>query len=214
MQARTKHDDDWVNFVVTAGILFHMPSATHSRHSGHFHSVRFYKDDDSLCRLVGSFLVEGLTKAEPAIVIATPDHTTAIEQCLTKASLDVAELKRLGELTTLDARHMLATFMADGVPDPGAFRHNIGGVIRQVGRGRGNCAIRAYGEMVDLLWKDGMTAAAIRVETLWNELAQVHDFQLLCGYSMGNFYKGSAFDDIKGQHSHLTSDVGDHVPLH
>ncbi len=181
--------------------------------TGHFHAVRFYKDDDSLCRIVGSFLIEGLTNSEPAVVFATPEHTSAIEQCLRKASVDVDELKRLGELTTLDARNMLATFMADGVPNPTAFRHHIGGLIAQVGRSRQQCNIRAYGEMVDLLWKDGLTAAAIEVETLWNRLARTHDFKLLCGYSMGNFYKGSAFDDIKRQHSHETSEVGEHVPL-
>jgi hypothetical protein len=68
--------------------------------------------------------------------------------------------------------------------------------------------------MVDLLWKDGLEAAAIRVETLWNQLANSHDFKLLCGYSMGNFYKGAAIEDIKGQHSHLTSAVGEHTTLH
>jgi hypothetical protein len=176
--------------------------------------VQFYKDDDSLCRIVGSFLGDGLTSAEPAVVIATPEHTTAIEKCLRAASLDVDELKRLGELITLDARKMLATFMADGVPNRDEFRHHIGDMITQVGRRRRQCTVRAYGEMVDLLWKDGLTAAAIQVETLWNQLAQEHDFKLLCGYAMGNFYKGSAFDDIKGQHSHLTSEVGEHVPLH
>jgi MEDS: MEthanogen/methylotroph, DcmR Sensory domain len=182
--------------------------------AGHFHAVRFYKDDDSLCRIVGGFLVEGLTKAEPAVVIATPEHTTAIEECLRKASLDVDELKRFGDVSTLDARGMLATFMADGVPDPDAFRHHVGGAIAHAGRGRERCTIRAYGEMVDLLWKDGLTAAAIQVETLWNQLARAQDFKLLCGYAMGNFYKGSAVDDIKGQHSHLTSEVGEHLPLH
>ena len=182
--------------------------------AGHFHAVRFYKDDDSLCRIVGKFLIEGLIKAEPAVVIATPEHTTAIEECLRKASLDVDELKRLGELIALDARETLATFMADDVPNPGAFRDHVGGVITQVGQGRERCTIRAYGEMVDLLWKDGLTAAAIQVETLWNQLARAHHFKLLCSYSMGNFYKGSAFDDIKSQHSHLTSEVGEHVPLH
>jgi hypothetical protein len=182
--------------------------------AGHFHAVRFYKDDDSLCRIVGSFLVEGLTKAEPAIVIATPEHTTAIERCLLESSLNAAELKRRGDLISLDAREMLATFMADGVPNPGAFRRHIGGVITEVGRGRAQRTVRAYGEMVDLLWKDGLTAAAIQVEALWNQLARQHDFKLLCGYAMGNFYKGSAFDEIKGHHSHLTSDVGEHLPLH
>jgi len=59
-----------------------------------------------------------------------------------------------------------------------------------------------------------MTAAAITVEALWNQLGETHRFKLLCGYSMGNFYKGTAFDDIKGHHSHLTSESGEHVPLH
>src|ERR1051325_9045028 len=104
--------------------------------AGHFHAVRFYKDADSPCRIVGSFLAEGLTKAEPAVVIATPEHTTAIKDCLRKASLDVDELHRRGDLVTLDAQKMLATFMADDVPNPGPFRHHIGGVIMQVGRGR------------------------------------------------------------------------------
>jgi hypothetical protein len=201
---------------LTAGIIFFgMTADDHPTNvAGHFHAVRFYKDDDSLCRLVGSFLVEGLTKAEPAVVIASPEHMTAIEACLRQASLDIDELKRCGELITADAGKMLATFMADGAPNAGAFQQHIGGLITQVGRGRERCTIRAYGEMVDLLWKEGLTAAAIQVETLWNQLTRALDFKLLCGYSMGNFYKGSALDDIKGQHSHLTSEVGEHLPLH
>jgi DcmR-like sensory protein len=61
--------------------------------------------------------------------------------------------------------------------------------------------VRACGEMVDVLWKRNQTAAATRVEMLWNELAQSHDFSLLCGYSMGNFYKDAAQDDICRHHT-------------
>jgi hypothetical protein len=62
--------------------------------------------------------------------------------------------------------------------------------------------------MVDVLWKDGQTAAAIRLETLWNQLAQTHSFALLCGYSMGNFYKDAAArEDICHQHTHVLSDT-------
>ena len=191
-----------------------MSAAQATDPSGHFHAVRFYKDSDSLCRIVGHFIAAGLAAGEPAILIATPGHTTAIEACLRGTALDVEALKRRGDLIALDARKMLATFMADGLPNAAAFRQHVGGVITQAGRGREQSTIRAYGEMVDLLWKDGLTAAAIQVEGLWNQLAREHEFKLLCGYSMGNFYKGSAFDEIKGQHSHLTSDVGEHVPLH
>jgi hypothetical protein len=50
----------------------------------------------------------------------------------------------------------------------------MGETIRLASRGRENATVRAYGEMVDLLWKDGLEEAAIRLETLWNELANTH----------------------------------------
>ena len=57
--------------------------------------------------------------------------------------------------------------------------------------------------MVDVLWQDGLTAAAIRLEMLWNQLAMTHDFSLLCGYAMGSFYKDAGMRDICAQHSHV-----------
>ena len=64
--------------------------------------------------------------------------------------------------------------------------------------------MRVYGEMVDLLWNTGRADAALALEVLWNELAAQHAFSLLCGYSVGNFYKQtSQFDEICGQHSHV-----------
>jgi hypothetical protein len=181
---------------------------------GHFHAVRFYDDSEALCRIVGDFLAGGLAAADPAIVIATPAHAASIAKCLKAKALDVGALKRSGDLVVLDARETLAVFMMDGLPDANAFGHHMTEVLRQVCRGRRDCTLRAYGEMVDLLWKDGLSAAAIRLETLWNQLANVHDFKLLCGYSMGNFYKGAAMDEIRGQHSHLVSDIGHSFPIH
>jgi hypothetical protein len=184
-----------------------------STHEGHFHAVRFYEDPDSLCRIVGEFIGSGLEQGEPAVVIATPAHTAAIDECLRARGLDVDALKRLGDYTTVDAREALGMFMDDALPNSRAFRHNMGETIRLASRGRDYVTVRAYGEMVDLLWKDGLEAAAIRLETLWNELANAHGFKLLCGYSMGNFYKGAAIEDIKAQHSHLVADTGQTVPV-
>jgi hypothetical protein len=181
--------------------------------SGHFHAVQFYDGPDALCRIVGDFLTEGIAKHEPAVVIATPAHAARIADCLRERSVDVESLKRLGDLVILDARETLYQFMVDGMPNHQAFQDVVGGVIERVRRDHGGVAVRAYGEMVDLLWRDGLEAAAIRLETLWNQLAASHKFSLMCGYSMGNFYKGTAMDDIRGQHSHLVSDGGDSIPL-
>ena len=182
-----------------------------SADAGHFHVVQFYNDPDTLCRIVGGFIGEGLEQGALAVVIGTPDHTARLDSCLQRRGIDVAALKRSGHLTTLDARATLQLFMTDGVPNPAAFHRTIGGVLTIVRRGREHCAVRAYGEMVDLLWKDGRESAAIRLETLWNQLGGTHDFDLLCGYSMGNFYKGAALDEIKDQHSHLVDDDGRHT---
>ena len=176
--------------------------------AGHFHAVQFYNDDASLARIVADFLAEGFATDDPAIVIATPEHRVALEASLRAQSIDVDALARRGDIVLLDAREILDTFMVDGMPDAARFRRNIGEVIEKACGARPHCTVRAYGEMVNVLWKDGLSAAAIRLETLWNELANTHDFKLLCGYSMGNFYKGAAIEDIKGQHSHLVEETG------
>ena len=189
-----------------------MKQANDPGHGGHFHAVQFYQDDRSLYSIVARFLAEGFgsgRKGDAAVVIATPEHCIAIEKHLRSLSIDVDELKRDGDLVLADAAGILAAVMRTGMPDAGAFRWNVGAMIERVCRGRSTCTVRAYGEMVDLLWKDGLEAAAIRLETMWNELANTHDFKLLCGYSMGNFYKGAAIEEIKRQHTHLVADTGE-----
>jgi hypothetical protein len=175
--------------------------------SGHFHAVRFYEDDKSLCRIVSGFIAEGLALDQPALIIATQPHIDSIVENLVSATFDVKRLQDRGDVLLLDAREMLATFMVNGQPDPDFFRGSAGRVLTQVARGR-TTTIRAYGEMVDVLWKDGMNAAAIRLEMLWNHLANTHEFSLLCGYAMGNFYKDANVDDVCRHHTHKVSDDG------
>ena len=175
--------------------------------AGHFHAVQFYQDEATLTRIVAEFLADGVIAGEPGIVIATPEHLAQIEAGLAAHGINVEQRKHLGDLVLLDARETLATFMVDGMPHSGTFKYVLGSALTQVGRGRPETTIRAYGEIVNVLWKDGLEAAAIKLETLWNELANSHEFKLLCGYSMGNFYKGAAIEEIKAQHSHLVRDT-------
>jgi hypothetical protein len=177
--------------------------------SGHFHAVRFYEDDSSLCRIVSKFISEGLAANQPAVVIATADHIEGITRNLRGAAIDVDALQRKGDLLLLDARDMLNTFMVNGEPDGARFRARASAAIKRVCGNRKKCTIRAYGEMVDLLWKDGMTGAAIKLEMLWNHLANTRDFSLLCGYSMGSFYKDATIEDITRQHTHVVTEAGE-----
>jgi hypothetical protein len=158
---------------------------------------------------VANFLAEGLTAGQPAIVIATSVHRAGIAAHLAKQSIDSTQLQATGMLTMLDADETLAQFMVDGVPDQSRFRGALVPVIEAACGGRPDVTVRAYGEMVDVLWKAGQTVAACRLEALWNTLANSHAFSLLCGYAMGNVYKDAAVDEICSHHSHVVSSTGD-----
>jgi hypothetical protein len=176
--------------------------------SGHFHAVRFYENEKSLCRIVAGFLGEGLATGQPALVVATPEHRRGIVEELRARHFDVVRMHAAGDLVMVDARKLMSDFIVDGVPDARRFVQGATRVINRAVRGREALTIRAYGEMVDLLWKDGYDVAAIQVEMLWNNLARSHDFSLLCGYAMGNFYKDACVASICAEHTHVVGSDG------
>ncbi len=176
--------------------------------SNHYHAVQFYKDERSLASTVAGFLADGINEGEPAIVVATPAHTSSILRELKVRSVKTHDLRRTGELQLFDARKMLAAFMVNGMPDPLLFRSNVGDVIERICGNRQPCPIRAYGEMVDLLWQEGNENGAIRLEILWNQLASTYEFSLLCGYAVGHFYKEtreSRIEEVRDQHTHVVA---------
>jgi hypothetical protein len=172
----------------------------------HHHAVKFYGTDDSLFTTVAGFLAEGLIARQSAIIIATVSHRAAIVEHLCGRLIDCAAAIRRGDLLLLDAEDTLGLFMVNGMPDKELFEQSVGKIVQQTLTGRPGI-MRAYGEMVDVLWKQGQTDAAIALEILWNRLAHKHNFALLCGYAMGSFYKQSKhFDAVCSQHSHVIGD--------
>lgn len=171
----------------------------------HHHAVQFYGNDASLFKTVSGFLAEGLTGGEPTIIIATPGHREAILSQIADRLIDVEKARTTGHLVVLDAKDTLATFMVAELPDADAFDTSVGGVVREtLLRRKPRTILRAYGEMVDVLWKQNREDAAIQLEMLWNELALKYGFALLCGYAMGPFYKQtSKFEDVCRQHTHV-----------
>jgi hypothetical protein len=173
-----------------------------------YHAVRFYENERSLAQMVAEFLAEGLTAREPAIVVATPAQRAGILRELVERGVDVVRLERSGELMLLDAEDTLSTFMTDGQPDGGQFNARMSEVIKLAYRTHANSTCRIYGEMVDVLWKQGRQQAAIRLEMLWNQLANTAAFSLLCGYAMGPFFKAANFEEICAHHTHVVSADG------
>lgn len=178
------------------------------------HAVRFYENDQSLFKTVGQFLSEGLVVGEPAIIIATKDHQRGIIDELTGRLIDVARARRIGDLVLLDADETLALFMSPDGPNADLFERYVGRVIDQVVGGHRASRVRAYGEMVDVLWRDGQTDAAVQVEILWNQLATTFAFSLLCGYAMGHFFKQPAqMQRICAHHTSVVESDSNVIPF-
>jgi signal transduction histidine kinase len=171
----------------------------------HDHFVQFYNDEGALSDAVGGFLAEGLRNGQSVVVIATAERTEAFRFALAAHGVDSGEAARSGRLWILDAYEALALFMVDNMPDEQLFVTHVGGAIAKVINDSNQQAIRAYGEMVDILWREGNSTAAIRLEELWNDLAATHSFALLCAYAMGNFYHetNGAFEAVCKLHSHV-----------
>jgi hypothetical protein len=170
------------------------------------HLVQFYRDEPSLMKTVSRFVREGLMAGQPIVVIATAQHRHALVTSLVADGVPPDHFENSGMLWLFDAREVLDLFMVDGRPDPAKFRQSVGQIIAAARGRREGAHVRAYGEMVDLLWRDGNAEAAIRLETLWNTLASAHRFSLLCGYALGSFYKEtSGFDigDVCNLHTHV-----------
>lgn len=137
------------------------------------HIVHTYKDAAQLAAVVSEYLLAGLQRGEAAIVIARPEHAALLQEKLQRFS---------GQLAIFDAQQTLARFMVGGMPQWQAFHELIGGVIAQMRLQYPH--VRAYGEMVDILWQRGDTAAAIRLEEYWNELGRLQTFSLFCAYAL------------------------------
>jgi PAS domain S-box-containing protein len=151
------------------------------------HQLTFYEDDAALAATVGRFLGEDLGADDRSIVIATEPHRRAILRELAARGLDPERLRSSGRLVVLDARDTLAKILHTGEPDPRSFAAEVGSLVAsQLAAARGG-RLRAYGEMVDVLWQEGRKGAAVRLEELWNDLLARHPFTLLCAYAAATF---------------------------
>jgi len=180
--------------------------STHSDHPAH--AVQFYAEDsfllDELSRFVGAALVAG----DAVIVIATRVHRDGLAERLQLRGLNAALTSAEGRYVSLDASETLAKIMLDGRPDAARFNHVIGSVISQatVTINAENPRVSAFSEMVALLWTEGKTEAAVRLEELWNDPAYPCSLSLLCAYPISGFDReahSGSFLRICKAHSHV-----------
>jgi PAS domain S-box-containing protein len=134
--------------------------------------VQLHPSTHFLSETVGRFFAKGIVDGECVLVMATAAHRRMLCEHLRDAGFDVPRLQQSGRLALFDAREVLDSFMSNGQPDAHLFHSVLGALLAAPLGGEPGVRIRAYGEMVDLLWKEGNRSAALRVEQLWRQLGE------------------------------------------
>jgi signal transduction histidine kinase len=170
------------------------------------HVVHFYSEDGFLLDGLSRFIGTALGAGDGAIVIATKPHRDGLTQRLKARGFDPASSIAQGRFIVLDVAEILSKIMVDGWPDAARFAEILGNIVSQV-TSAAECErprVAAFGEMVAVLWEEGKVEEALRLEQLWNDLAQTHSFSLRCAYPMAHFNReqhGGLFLKICAEHS-------------
>jgi len=151
------------------------------------HLVQIYEDDRVFLDALEGFIAGGIRAGDGVITIATPLHTLALEDRLTSRGIDLAAARARDQYISLDADETISKFIRGERPDEELFRQLVAKLVaRAKGSGR---KVRAFGEMVAVLWARGYCGATVQLEHLWHQLCQEQVFSLFCAYPRSGFTK-------------------------
>jgi PAS domain S-box-containing protein len=160
------------------------------------HVVQCYEQDARFLDNVHDYIESGLTLGESILVFATPTHADALTL--------TGHVTSSPRYRMWDAEQMLTQFFSTPRVDSIRF-HSVMGELCQQATTRGTGRIRIFSEMMALLWEKGATAAAMQLESLWNQLALRFPLSVVCAYPTHDVSERtvSFMAQLEGQHSGL-----------
>jgi hypothetical protein len=169
------------------------------------HAVQIYGDDEVFFDTLEGFVAGGIEAGEAAIVIATPVHLRALEGRLQNRGISLSIALSRQHYIPLDAEETLDQFMVQGWPDEDLFNELVMDLLKRAkGPGR---RVRAFGEMVALMWAKGMNGATVRLEHLWHQFCHREGFALFCAYPRTGFTQDAdiSIREICDAHSRIVA---------
>ena len=148
------------------------------------HLSHFYDDESDLATTVATFLEPAFSERLAILAIGTAPHLAAIEARFRSHGHDLDGARKRGQYVAIDAEESLPGLLVNGLPTKERFDEIVGANLAALSKAYGG--VRAFGELVNLLWRDGSRQAALRLEELWNDALGYHPCSVVCGYSMSS----------------------------
>jgi hypothetical protein len=169
------------------------------------HLVQFYnRDEPLLVTKVSHYLREGWRANEALLAAGTAQRNLAMADQLASLGVDVPAAINAGRLVFFDADEMAERLVVGGRADWGRFDALIGAAVRELAAAFG--AVRAYGEIVGVLWSRGEYEAAVALEEFWNRLMGASPLALFCAYPIDVLAEDldqHALDRVIRTHTHV-----------
>ncbi|MGI8602721.1 MAG: MEDS domain-containing protein [Verrucomicrobiales bacterium] len=127
----------------------------------------------------------------------------ALHDRLTANGVDTDFVCSGDQYMPLDAEQVLSKFMVKGWPDDRLFSEVVTGLLKRARKG--GRRVRAFGEMVAVLWAQGHNGATVRLEHLWHSLCRTEEFSLFCAYPRSGFTQNAdeSIREICATHSRV-----------
>ncbi|HYG49780.1 MAG TPA: MEDS domain-containing protein [Flavobacteriales bacterium] len=153
------------------------------------HVVQIYENDNFFLNTLEGFAGCGLLSGDSVVIIATQNHLDSLNQRLRSQNLDLDTLIKTERYFPLEATETLSKFMVNNWPDEKLFENYVSAIITRATKG--NRKVRAFGEMVAVLWAQGLNGATLRLEHMWHNLYNKKKFSLYCAYPRNGFTQGA-----------------------
>lgn len=167
------------------------------------HMVQVYENEKIFLDTLEGFVGTGFLANDSVVIIATSKHLDALNTRLTSQGFDLNSLISSDQYIPVDAEDLLSVFLVDGWIDENIFNSFITDLVKRAKQRNGK--IRAFGEMVAVLWEKGYCGATVQLENLWNQLHSKSPFTLFCAYPKSGFTQSAtdSIDIICQQHARV-----------
>lgn len=172
------------------------------------HLVQIYENEEVVLDSLEGFVESGFKAGDSVIIIATDNRLKALNGRLQTHGFNLKKLQSTHQYMPHDANETLDKFMMNGWPDEVLFMKTVKEVIT-LARGKNKRRVRAYGEMVAVLWGQGHNGATVQLEHLWNKFCETEAFCLFCAYPKVGFTQDaeSAIQHICSAHTKMISGI-------
>lgn len=169
------------------------------------HLLQIYESDDIFLHGLEGFTATGFLNGDAVILIGTDMHISAVEEKL-KDKFDLEALKLSGQYIPYDVEEALSKFINNNEVDELKFREFISSLVARAKDG--GRTVRAFGEMVAILWGQGNRKATIKLEQMWSDICQSDIVCLYCAYPQSGFSQDAndSFDQICSHHTKMVKE--------